>query len=308
VINLPVPFASIDEQDAIISNIDRLFAEIEGGEAALAEARLGVDTYRKALLQAAVTGELTKNWRSDNPTTETGQDLLRRILTDRRRKWEADPRNRTKRHVEPSPPATDNLPDLPEGWTWATLQQLGDFGRGKSKHRPRNDPRLYGGSYPFIQTGIVAASQGKIERYDQTYSELGLAQSKLWPIGTVCITIAANIAMTGVLTFEACFPDSIVGLSCHSEISPAYVELFIRTARERLDRYAPATAQKNINLETLYGLAVPLPPASEQRRIVELCENGENLDFLALPEHFDNQTASLRQSILSAAFRGELLE
>src|SRR5690606_11642952 len=85
------------------------------------------------------------------------------------------------------------------------------FGRGKSRHRPRNDPKLYGGEYPFIQTGDIRNCDGFVVDHSQTYNEVGLAQSKLWPEGTVCITIAANIAETGILGFDACFPDSVIG-------------------------------------------------------------------------------------------------
>src|SRR5690242_1711425 len=91
------------------------------------------------------------------------------------------------------------------------LNQLGAVGRGRSRHRPRNDPRLYGGQYPFFQTGDIAAADLYLSHYTQTYNENGLAQSKLWPVGTLCITIAANIAETAILTIPGCFPDSVVG-------------------------------------------------------------------------------------------------
>ncbi|MCR4819201.1 MAG: restriction endonuclease subunit S [Fretibacterium sp.] len=96
----------------------------------------------------------------------------------------------------------------PMGWETATLSSLGELARGVSKARPRNLPELLGGKYPLVQTGEVTNSGTYIEHYESTYSELGLAQSKMWPKGTLCITIAANIAQTGILTFDACFPDS----------------------------------------------------------------------------------------------------
>ena len=91
----------------------------------------------------------------------------------------------------------------PKGWEIVKLSSLGELDRGRSKHRPRNAPELFGGTYPFIQTGDVANSAGYVRTYKQTYSELGLKQSKLWTQGTLCITIAANIAKTGILTFDA---------------------------------------------------------------------------------------------------------
>ena len=95
----------------------------------------------------------------------------------------------------------------PKGWPMVPLGDLGTLDRGKSKHRPRNAPELLGGEHPLIQTGDVANSEGYIRSYKSTYSDLGLAQSKKWPKGTLCITIAANIASTGILDFDACFPD-----------------------------------------------------------------------------------------------------
>ena len=201
------------------------------------------------------------------------------------------------------------LPKLPQGWSWATLPMLGEFGRGKSKHRPRNDERLYtDGKYPFFQTGRVRNSDGSIREYDKLYSDFGLAQSKLWPAGTVCITIAANIAESGILKFDGCFPDSIVGLVPHPEISGLFVEAFIRTAKEDLDRYAPATAQKNINLEILSSVSVPIPPANEQQRIVEKVET--LFARLDKGEEAVREVQKLlkryRQSILKSAVTGEL--
>jgi type I restriction enzyme S subunit len=173
---------------------------------------------------------------------------------------------------EPLPePNSDQAPfDLPVGWTWARFPELGTFGRGKSKHRPRNDPALFdGGTHLLIQTGDVARSQGVIETYTNKYNDFGLSQSFKWPKGTLCITIAANIADSGILSFDACFPDSVVGFIPASMFENArYFEYFVRTAKANLLEFAPATAQKNINLEILNSVLIPLPPLAEQRRIV----------------------------------------
>jgi type I restriction enzyme S subunit len=288
------------------ARIDALIDEVSAGEDALAAAREGLGQWRQALLKAAVTGELTADWRAANPPAETGEALLARMLADRRARWARDPRNKTKRYPEPPPPDTTDLPDLPDGWAWATLPQLGEFGRGKSKHRPRNDPRLYGGPYPFVQTGIVANSDGEITGYDQTYSELGLQQSKLWPAGTLCITIAANIAKTGVLNFDACFPDSIVGVAPADGVNARYLDLVVRTLQAGIEAGAPATAQKNINLETLETIPIPLPPSHEQDEIVRLLATAKVEVDLVSGVADDELGNNLRQSILAAAFRGEL--
>ncbi len=127
VMGMPVPWVECRKQQEIIGVVDALFADIDEGERALAEGRAGVETYCKALLKAAVTGELTADWRRANPPAETGQDLLRRILADRRARWEADPKNRGKRHVEPAGPAARGLPELPASWWWTSLDQLSEI-------------------------------------------------------------------------------------------------------------------------------------------------------------------------------------
>ena len=96
-------------------------------------------------------------------------------------------------------------------WPERALDELGTVSRGRSRHRPRDAAHLYGGPYPFVQTGDVKHSGLYLTEFHQTYSDAGLQQSKLWPVGTLCITIAANIAETSILGIEACFPDSIIG-------------------------------------------------------------------------------------------------
>lgn len=161
---------------------------------------------------------------------------------------------------------------LPEGWSLARLGDLGEVNRGRSRHRPRYAEHLYGGPYPFIQTGDIKNSGGRITRYQQTYSEAGLAQSRMWPPGTMCITIAANIAETGILTFPACFPDSVVGFVAADDgkCDVHFIEYTFRHLRERIQHEASGTVQDNINLETLDRLRFPLPPLAEQRAIAHI--------------------------------------
>ena len=152
----------------------------------------------------------------------------------------------------------------PKGWPTQTFRDIGMLDRGKSRHRPRDAPHLYGGPHPFVQTGDVARSGGVITAYAQTYSDAGLAQSKLWPVGTLCITIAANIAETGVLAFEACFPDSVVGFLPGENVRTDYIQNWLHFLKPTLAAQAPQAAQKNINLEILRNLNVPVPPISLQ--------------------------------------------
>ena len=258
----------LDQQRLIVAEIEKQFSRLDKAVAGLQRVKANLKRYKAAILKAAVEGRLVPTEadlaRREGRSYETGTQLLQRILEIRRSQWQGK-----GKYKEPAAPDTTDLPELPEGWTWATLPQLGELGRGKSKHRPRDDDRLYGGPYPFIQTGDVRRSDGSICEHTQTYSELGLAQSRLWPAGTLCITIAANIAETGILTFESCFPDSVVGfISATEPVTTRYAEFFVRTAKNNLDRFASATAQKNINLEVLDAVGVALPPLPEQHRIV----------------------------------------
>ena len=258
---------------------------------------------------------------NDKPL-ETADTLLKRIQQERAQRYQqqlADWESSGKQGSKPKapkllPPLTAEelaeLPELPEGWVYSYLADLGDLGRGKSKHRPRNDPRLFGGIYPFIQTGEVKSANRIIRQYSQTYSDFGLQQSKLWPTGTLCITIAANIAETAFLGFDSCFPDSVVGFSAFKKtIIPEYVDFFIQAARMRIEAYAPATAQKNINLETLENLVVPYCCLEEQRQILDILE-----ERFSVIDQLDQtittalqQAEALRQSILKKAFSGQLV-
>jgi type I restriction enzyme, S subunit len=196
------------------------------------------------------------------------------------------------------------------GWPRKTLREVSiDFGRGKSKHRPRNDPKLHGGPYPFIQTGDVRGAKHLITDFTQTYSEEGLAQSKLWPRGTLCITIAANIAETGVIDFEACFPDSIVGVVVdENQTSSKYLEYMLHTVKADLKAKGKGSAQDNINLATFENERFPFPELYSQAHIVGLLD-----DLSAEVEHieglYDRKLTALeelKKSLLRQAFDGRL--
>lgn len=156
----------------------------------------------------------------------------------------------------------------PKGWPLRKLGNLGELNRGVSKHRPRNAPELLGGIYPLIQTGDVANSATYISGYTSTYSELGLKQSRMWPKGTLCITIAANIAKTGILDFDACFPDSVVGFIPDKIVDTLYIHYWFSFFQKILEEQAPQSAQKNINLKILRDLNVMVPPYGLQEQFI----------------------------------------
>ncbi len=163
-------------------------------------------------------------------------------------------------------------------WEKKTLDQLGNISRGKSKHRPRNDPKLYGGQYPFIQTADVKNANFYIAEYSDTYNETGLAQSKLWDMGTLCITIAANIADTGILGIPACFPDSVMGFIPYDGISDVrFVKYCFDMLQRDCKQISQGTAQDNLSWQKLSTIEFPAPPIETQRRIADILSTYDDL-------------------------------
>lgn len=269
---LPIPIPPYAEQERIVAKIEELLPLVDGyGEAEERLKKLNAefpDKLRKSVLQQAVQGKLTER----NPADEPASELLKRIRTE---KATLIAEGKIKKE-KPLPPIMDEEKpfEIPDTWEWVRLTDVGEVSRGKSKHRPRNDRVLYdGGIYPLIQTGDVARSNGKITKCTTFYNDLGLAQSRMWSKGTLCMTIAANIADVGILDFDACFPDSVVGFNAFKPIvSNKYFLYMLMAYQNVLDSMATKSAQKNINLEIIQSLAYPLPPLAEQERIVARVE------------------------------------
>lgn len=253
---------------------------------------------RQTILNLAVRGKLVEQDAADELAKDLVQNIQRPIQ---------DITHGLRLKAPRLPAISDEQApfELPVGWCWARFPELGAFGRGRSKHRPRNDPALYtDGEHRMIQTGDVARSKGLVQTHTAKYNDVGLAQSRLWPKGTLCITIAANIADSGILDFAACFPDSVVGFvpaPCFE--NARYFEYFMRTAKADLLAFAPATAQKNINLDILMQVMIPLPPLAEQHRIIAKVDELMALcDQLETSIHTGEQTRSrLLEAVLHNA-------
>jgi type I restriction enzyme S subunit len=280
---IPVRLAPVAEQQRIVGKLETLIAKLDLCQGRLPRIPVLLKRLRQSVLASACSGRLTADWRKQFAPTIKGAENLSDDI---------------------------DLPEIPRTWQWVKLPETGEMNRGKSRHRPRNEPSLFGGPYPFIQTGDIAQSGGKITFHRQTYNAKGLEQSRIWPAGTVCITIAANIAESALLTYPACFPDSIVGIIAHPKMCMAeFIEYFIRVAKNDLSTFAPATAQKNINIAILSELSVPLPPLDEQQEIVRRVGA-----LFALADKIENRyreaeqrVGHLSQSVLAKTFRGELV-
>lgn len=158
-----------------------------------------------------------------------------------------------------------------EHWNTCTINDLGTINRGRSKHRPRNDAILFGGDYPFIQTGDVKKANLYITEYSETYNEEGLAQSKLWEKGTLCITIAANIAETAILGIDACFPDSVVGFIPFEGVADTrYVKYMMDMFKVYMQQISKGTTQDNLSLEKIKRVKFEAPRYEIQKRIADV--------------------------------------
>lgn len=194
-----------------------------------------------------------------------------------------------------------------DSWINKALGMCGTLERGRSRHRPRNAPELFDGPYPFIQTGDIANADVYIIQHKQTLSEIGLKQSRMFPKGTLCITIAANIGDVAILSYDSCFPDSVVGFTPNHRTDSKFIYYMMSVLQKILEAEAPATAQKNINLKILNDVTFLCPDYPEQKEIVHL------LDSFFAKEQKAKELCSvldkidlIKKSILARAFRGEL--
>jgi type I restriction enzyme S subunit len=197
-------------------------------------------------------------------------------------------------------PATNSKRLRTEKLEAVALVQRGDF-----RHRPRTEPRFYGGPYPFIQINDITSSGLLIRAYSQTLNEEGRAISRMFPAGTVVISIAATIAASGILAFDSCFPDSLVGVRSHDDrTSQEFLLFYLRLMAPHLGRIAPQLAQKNINLQILNALDVPIPPQESLQVFTRAVKS-----LLALEEkaaETRRNITTLFATMLHRAFTGEL--
>lgn len=274
-----VPVAPSNEQVRIVRLVEELLSRIEAGVQGLQAAQTKLEQYRQTILKQAYTGKLTQKWRNNH---ERNLSHLERV----------------------------NGLDQHPGWQFRKLVSISIIERGKFSHRPRNEPRFYGGEYPFIQTGDISNSNGRIKTYKQTLNDDGIAISKKFPKGTIVMSIAANIGDTAILEIDAWAPDSVVGITPdQSIVNSEYIEYYLRTIKQSLESNAPATAQKNINLRTLRPLLIPVAPIKEQKEIVRMVDliisnidyDSKSINMLLI------QKMRLKQSILRRAFEGCLV-
>lgn len=325
----PVPVAPLNEQHRIVAKIEELFSDLDAGVAALERAKANLKRYRAAVLKAAVEGKLTEEWRAKHPTKEPASALLARILNERRQKWEADqlakfaaagkepPKNWRDKYVEPSPPDTTGLPEIPESWAWATLDAIADVVGGVTKDQKKaNQPGMREVPYlrvANVQRGYLDLSEMK----SISASEEDIAQLRLEPDDVLFNEggdrdkLGRGWVWSGELS--ECIHQNHVfrGRLLSKEIQPRFVshhgntfgkEWFIKAGKQ-------TTNLASINLGVLRRFPVPIPPTSEQAEIVVLIdEKLSQIDAAETQiEHGLLRASRLRQSILKQAFEGKLV-
>lgn len=308
----PIPSPAV--QDLIVDKIDTLFDEIDEGEAALADARAGVETYRKSLLKAAVTGELTADWRSDNPPQESGAELLHRILTERRARWDADPKNARKKYVEPVTPDTDNLPAIPDGWTWASLQQIAFISGGATvdKKRKPADPI----DVPYLRVANV--QRGALDLTKM--KTITIDRSKLDDLRLLSGDILLNEGGDRDKVGRGWVWEGQIDDCAHQNhvfkarpaspvIEPRLISMYLNELGRKffLDESKQTTNLASISLTKVARAPVAVPPIDEAKAILEAISINIDASIEAPEiERAEAAASELRQSILAAAFRGDL--
>ena len=194
--------------------------------------------------------------------------------------------------------------EIPAEWDVIRLEEIATVERGKFSHRPRNDSKFYGGNIPFVQTGDVTKAIGYLESHSQTLNELGLSVSRSFPKGTILVTIAANIGETAIATYDVCFPDSLVGVIPNSVVNGEYLELALRMKKDVLDKDATRSAQKNINLQNLRPLLIPLPSFEEQKKIAGTIYGLESRIYYE--KHYISRLLTLKQSLMQVLLTGKV--
>jgi type I restriction enzyme S subunit len=309
------PLAPLAEQRRIVERVDALFAEITEGETALAEARKGLDTFRRALLKAAITGELTKDWRAANPATETGHDLLAGIARDRASK--GVPAARSRRAADARLLDTSGLPQLPAGWAWATVNEVkvGDQRNGISISGSPSPPgvkamrldALTARGLNLDAVRYIPLPDERIQNYRVNSGDLLISRANGSPEFVGRAVYVSEIGETVV------FPDTIIRYPLGTDQQIGWwIELTWNSpfGRSQIRRLAKTTAGiLKISQEDIAQIALPIPPPAEATEILRRVSEAlaASTDTLAMLDAEAADAARLKQSILKAAFEGRLV-
>jgi type I restriction enzyme S subunit len=320
-------FPPLNEQHRIVAKIEELFSDLDAGVAALKRAKANLKRYRAAVLKAAVEGKLTEEWRATHPTNEPASALLARILKERRQKWEAEqlarftaagkepPKSWREKYVEPSPPVTSGLPELPDGWCWASVEQTSEVQGGIQK-QPKRAPGV--NSFPFLRVANVHRNRlelGEVHRIELFGSEIERLRLQTGDLLVVegngsKTEIGRSAIWTGEI--EDCVHQNHIirvrFLAGSSRYLNSYWNSPLGNGRV-MEQAASTSGLYTLSVTKVCSLPVPLAPTVEQEQIVAEVE--ERLSVISAAEcEISNslrRVDRLRQSILKQAFEGKLV-
>jgi type I restriction enzyme S subunit len=313
---IPVPLAPLAEQRRIVARVDALFAEIAEGEAALAEARKGLDAFRRALLKAAVTGELTRKWRAENLVTETGHGLLARIAKIAEEDSGRVP-HKSRRHVSnhTSPIDAAALPRLPNGWAWATIKDVGTVQLGRQRA-----PQHHAGEHMRPYLRVANVFEGRIDFTDVKEMNFTPDEFKTYELkpGDILLNEGQTPDLLGRPAmwrgeFEGyCFQNTLLRFQVRSPMNAEFCLLVFRhyLHAKRFKQESQITTNIAHLSSGRFGvIEFPVPPLEEQIEIARLVTEGlaSASDTLTMLDAEVADTARLKQSILKAAFEGRLV-
>ena len=320
-----IPVAPATEQTRIVAKLEELLSDLDAGVAELKAAQKKLAQYRQSLLKAAVEGALTAEWRTQHQPLETGAQLLQRILQERRTRWEAKqlarfkeqgktpPKDWQKKYPEPVQPDTTGLPELPQGWVWATIDQIAQVGTGVTPLRSKS-AYFNQGTIPWVTSG--ALNSETVTSATELVTELALKECRLelYPVGSLLVAMYGEGKTRGKcseLLMHATINQAIAAIVLESaaQLSKAFLKAFLLDSYERMRSQASGGVQPNLNLQIVKGIVLPLPPHAEQAEITQLLDG--QFDQISQQqiavEVSLKQSAAQRQNILRAAFSGQLV-
>jgi type I restriction enzyme, S subunit len=318
--SLVISLPPLPEQQRIVEALEQQLSRLDSGVVALRSAQQKLKRYRAAVLKAAVEGKLTAEWRADHLNVESAEELLKRILVERRAKWEEEQIAKGKdpkkvKYEEPVGPNVRGLPELPEGWCWTTLEQISDENRAITYGVIKLGNSVAGG-IPILRSSNVRHLKLDLQEVKSISPEIANDYKRTFLRGSEIL-----VTVRGTLGGVVDVPASLAGYNISREVAmiacifPSLarcIALFIGSPpiQSWLKKNTKGIAYTGINIETLKIAPIPLPPLAEQEQIVSIVE--ERLSIVSTLESTIQQALKraerMRQSILHKAFSGQLVE
>ncbi|PIW59472.1 restriction endonuclease subunit S [Shewanella sp. CG12_big_fil_rev_8_21_14_0_65_47_15] len=325
--SIPLPLPTRKEQDRLVEKLEELFSEFDNGIEELKAAQTKLSRYRQSLLKSAVEGSLTQQWRAENSdrVQETGEQLLARILKQRREQWlqqklaefaekgKTPSKNWQDAYPEPVQPDTTDLPELPKGWVWATIDQLASVGTGVTPLKSRND-YYDNGDIPWVTSGAVNEESVYRANTFITRTAVDECRLKIYPAGTLLVAMygeGKTRGMSAELKIPATINQALAALILEGEASvlKEFLKIYLLDSYQKMRSKASGGVQPNLNLLIVRSMCVPIPCVREQQEIHQLYKfQAEEIETQVKSIKFSLVASDAqRKNILKSAFSGQLV-